>query len=238
MVGIKIDSKSETEKCDFCEEINRASAACPPDPNKPKVTKAGAVILGVAGTFFVGIYAATAPFLLPALRRICLPFVPATTAQVRNVFTALAGRSGSLIDIGSGDGRITLEAARRGFNKAYGVELNTWLVLYSRLSAWRQGLHPSTVFMKRNLWKTNLSSYDNIVIFGVEQMMQQFEDKLSGELSASGCVVACRFQLPSWEPVATVGTGVDTVWLYRLTSPHTPSTDHTKVTNDHDGFSS
>ncbi|XP_076443125.1 ATP synthase subunit C lysine N-methyltransferase-like [Babylonia areolata] len=213
------DIKSEPEKCDFCEEINRASAACPPDPNKPKVTKAGAVILGVAGTFFVGIYAATAPFLMPALRRICLPFVPATTAQVRNVFTALAGRSGSLIDIGSGDGRITLEAARQGF-KAYGVELNTWLVLYSRVTAWRQGLHQTASFMKQDLWKTNLSSYDNIVIFGVEQMMQQFEEKLSEELPTSSRVVACRFPLPSWEPIATVGTGVDTVWLYKVSKPN------------------
>lgn len=104
MASVKADGQSE--KCDFCEEINRASAASPPDPDRPKLTRAGTVILGISGAFFVGIYALTAPFLLPALRRICLPFVPATTAQVKNVFTALAGRSGTLIDIGSGDGRI------------------------------------------------------------------------------------------------------------------------------------
>lgn len=204
-----------TEKCDFCDEIQRSSDACPPDPSKPKVTKAGKVILGVSGVFFVGIYAATAPFLLPALRKVCLPFVPATPQQVKNVFMALAGRRGSLIDIGSGDGRITVEAARQGY-KAYGVELNTWLVLYSKLSAWRQGLNHSAVFSKRDLWKTDLSCYDNIVIFGVEQMMQPFEEKLHKELSSEACVVACRFPLPSWEPAATIGSGVDTVWLYKL----------------------
>ena len=59
----------------------------------------------------MGVYALTAPFLLPALRKICLPFVPATSAQVKNVFTALSGRSGSLIDIGSGDGRIVSNTA-------------------------------------------------------------------------------------------------------------------------------
>ncbi|KAK7481152.1 hypothetical protein BaRGS_00027585 [Batillaria attramentaria] len=198
------------EKCDFCEEINRASA--PSD--KPKLTKTGAAILGVSGAFFVGVYAVTAPFLMPALRRVCLPFVPATTAQVKNVFTALAGRSGTLVDIGSGDGRITLEAAKRGL-KSYGVELNTWLVLYSRFKAWRLGLSHTATFMRKDLWKADLSCYDNIVIFGVEQMMSQFEEKLEQELSPSGCVVACRFPLPSWEPVVTVGTGVDTVWLYK-----------------------
>ena len=106
MASTPLESSKVTDQCNFCEEINRASEACPPDPNKPKVTKTGAVILGIAGGFFVAVYAATAPFLLPAMRKICLPFVPATTEQVKNIFTALKGRKGSLIDIGSGDGRI------------------------------------------------------------------------------------------------------------------------------------
>jgi hypothetical protein len=104
-----LEVSKEAEKCDFCEEIQRASDACPPNPNKPKLTKAGTVILGISGALFVGVYAATAPFLLPALRKVCLPFVPATAQQVKNVFSALSGRGGSLMDIGSGDGRIVSE---------------------------------------------------------------------------------------------------------------------------------
>lgn len=46
------------------------------------------------------------PFVTPALRRIVLPYVPATTQQVENIFLGLKGRSGTLIDLGSGDGRI------------------------------------------------------------------------------------------------------------------------------------
>lgn len=46
------------------------------------------------------------PFVSPALRKICLPYVPATTQQVENVLKALEGRSGTLVDLGSGDGRI------------------------------------------------------------------------------------------------------------------------------------
>lgn len=45
-------------------------------------------------------------FVSPAFRRICLPYVPATHQQIKNVIQALNGRSGSLIDLGSGDGRI------------------------------------------------------------------------------------------------------------------------------------
>jgi hypothetical protein len=46
------------------------------------------------------------PFVAPGLRKICLPFLPANPAQVQNVLKALRGRRGTLLDIGSGDGRI------------------------------------------------------------------------------------------------------------------------------------
>lgn len=63
------------------------------------------VTAGVGGTL-VALYAVVTPFVTPALRKVCLPFVPATSAQIQNVLKMLENRSGSLVDIGSGDGRI------------------------------------------------------------------------------------------------------------------------------------
>ena len=86
----------------------------------------------IAGGAALAISAVCVPFVTPALRRACLPYVPATDAQVSNVIRALdreAGAAGAvsfnqvvigmkapatrktypkgtLVDIGSGDGRI------------------------------------------------------------------------------------------------------------------------------------
>ncbi|KAL5010178.1 hypothetical protein ScPMuIL_012483 [Solemya velum] len=181
-----------------------------------KLNGRGRIALGICGAAFVGIYAVTGPFITPALRRICLPYVPATTKQIDNVFGALVGRQGSstLLDIGSGDGRIVIEASKRGY-RADGVELNVWLVLYSKYQAWKHRL-TSANFYRKDLWKVQLAGYDNIVVFGVEKMMDPLEKKFARELSPHCQVVACRFPLPNWEPVLTVGTGVDTVWLYTV----------------------
>lgn len=46
------------------------------------------------------------PFISPALRKVCLPYVPATNLQIQNVLHVIKGRKGKLIDLGSGDGRI------------------------------------------------------------------------------------------------------------------------------------
>ncbi|XP_054624458.1 ATP synthase subunit C lysine N-methyltransferase [Dunckerocampus dactyliophorus] len=176
-------------------------------------SRMGLFVTGVVGSSLVALYAVAAPFVAPALRKICLPFVPATTVQVENVLNALRVRSGTLVDIGSGDGRIVIEAARRGF-QASGFELNPWLVCYSRYKAWREGVYHSTSFHISDLWKVSFSQYSNVVIFGVPQMMDQLELKLEKELPSCAKVVACRFPFPNWVPEHTVGEGVDTVWVY------------------------
>ncbi|XP_058876459.1 ATP synthase subunit C lysine N-methyltransferase-like isoform X2 [Acipenser ruthenus] len=66
----------------------------------------GLWVTGVVGGTLIALYAVATPFVIPALRKICLPFVPATPAQIANVLKMLQSRTGSLVDIGSGDGRI------------------------------------------------------------------------------------------------------------------------------------
>ncbi|PWA17495.1 hypothetical protein CCH79_00011382, partial [Gambusia affinis] len=187
-------------------------------------SRLGLVVTGVVGGSLVALYAVAAPFVAPALRRVCLPFVPATTAQVENVLRVLRTRTGTLVDIGSGDGRIVIAAAKCGF-QASGLELNPWLVWYSRYKAWREGVHRSTSFHISDLWKVggsrlveriqaSFAQYSNVVIFGVPQMMDQLEVKLANELPSSAKVVACRFPFPTWVPESTEGEGIDTVWVY------------------------
>ncbi|TGZ50040.1 Uncharacterized protein DBV15_00800 [Temnothorax longispinosus] len=199
------------------------------------IAATGAGFLLPPGGIATAISVVCFPFLSPAFRKICLPYVPATRQQIKNVIRALNGRSGSLIDLGSGDGRIVLAAAKRGF-KAHGIELNTWLVWYSRLQALINGLSSETAFLKQDLWKHHLGNYDNVVIFGVDQMvsslinicrdilrektsllqMGDIEKKFNTELRRDSLVIACRFPLPNTRPVATIGHGVDTVWVYKI----------------------
>ncbi|XP_060787957.1 ATP synthase subunit C lysine N-methyltransferase isoform X2 [Neoarius graeffei] len=175
--------------------------------------RVGFIATCALGGSLLALYSVAGPFVAPALRKICLPFVPATNTQVKNILRALQSRSGTLADIGSGDGRIVIAAAREGF-RSTGFELNPWLVWYSRYKAWRQGVHHRTSFYISDLWKVSFSQYSNVVIFGVPQMMEQLEAKLQAELQSSARVVACRFPFPTWTPDHVTGEGIDTVWVY------------------------
>ncbi|XP_062942504.1 ATP synthase subunit C lysine N-methyltransferase isoform X2 [Cynocephalus volans] len=120
------------------------------EANSLKKSNWGFLFTGIVGGTVVAVYAVATPFITPALRKICLPFVPATTRQVENVVQMLRCRRGSLVDIGSGDGRIVIAAAKEGFT-AVGYELNPWLVWYSRYRAWREG-HVLAVLKRRYFW--------------------------------------------------------------------------------------
>ncbi|XP_018566662.1 protein FAM173B [Anoplophora glabripennis] len=179
-----------------------------------QISTTGKLLVGITGGIALGLTAICAPFISPALRRFCLPYIPATNEQITNVLNALKGRKGSLLDLGSGDGRIVLEAAKNKF-VSHGVELNPWLVLYSKFDAFKQGLSDNTKFHRKDLWKYDVSKYNNIVIFGVEQMMADLEKKLQKE--CKNCkVIACRFPLPNLIPEKTIGQGIDKVWVYNF----------------------
>ena len=45
--------------------------------------------------------------------------------------------------------------------------------------------------------------------------MKDLEHKLNKEMKPNCTVVACRFQFPQWKEVATIGEGVDSVWIYK-----------------------
>ena len=159
---------SSSSDCADCKTLQQEFEK---NPGGKPMSKTGLALVALTGGAAALISAVAFPFVAPALRRVCLPFVPATPAQIENVLKALSStsRSGRLVDIGSGDGRIVLAAADAGF-QAHGIELNPWLVAYSKVKA-TVTRTPKATFARQDLFKTDFGVYDNVVIFGVEQMV-------------------------------------------------------------------
>ena len=213
----------ETPECLECKSLQKEFEK---NPGGKPISKTGLILAGITGGAALTLSAICLPFVTPALRRYCLPYVPATSQQVDNVLKALSKsnkhhpNTQKLVDIGSGDGRIVIASAKAGY-QAHGIELNMWLVLYSR---WRtlfsQGLKGNATFAKQDLWKSNLSKFQKVVIFGVEEMMPDLEKKLTKELLHESEVLACRFPFPNWIPDQVIGEGIDSVWLYKINKPN------------------
>ncbi|NP_001086333.1 adenine nucleotide translocase lysine methyltransferase L homeolog [Xenopus laevis] len=179
-------------------------------------------LLQIAGGTGLAAYTVWALVLMPGFRRVPLklqvPYMPASSKQVSNVMTLLKGRSGKMVDLGSGDGRIVLEAAKRGFHPALGYELNPWLVRLSYIYAWRAAYHSRVSYRREDLWKVKLNDCSNISIFLAPSVLSLLESKLLAELPDEARVVAGRFPLPTWTPSAVIGEGIDRAWAYDIQS--------------------
>lgn len=175
-------------------------------------------LLQVAAGSGLAAYAVWALLLQPGFRRVPLrlqvPYVGASARQVEHVLSLLRGRSGKMVDLGSGDGRIVLAAHKCGLRPALGYELNPWLVRLAWLHAWRAGCASSVSYRRENLWKVSLRDCYNVSVFLAPSVLPLLEDKLQAELPVGARVVSGRFPLPTWQPVVVVGEGLDRVWAY------------------------
>lgn len=214
---------SPASKESECVECTMLQKEFEKNPGGKPMSNKGLALAAITGGAALALSAICLPFVTPALRRYCLPYVPATNQQVENVLKALSNNcnkgtnsSQKLVDIGSGDGRIVLASAKAGYC-AHGIELNIWLVLYSRWKALlRRNAGGTATFSKQDLWKSNLSEYQKVVIFGVEEMMPDLEKKLLNELKHNSEIAACRFPFPGLVPIEIFGEGIDSVWLYKI----------------------
>ncbi|XP_048351283.1 adenine nucleotide translocase lysine N-methyltransferase-like isoform X1 [Sphaerodactylus townsendi] len=165
-------------------------------------------------------YVVWAGILMPGFRRVPLklqvPYIPANAKQVENVMLLLEGRTGKMVDLGSGDGRIVLEAYRRGFKPAIGYELNPWLLRLSSYRAWKAGCYGKVSYLREDLWKVNLSDCTNVTVFLAPSVLQLLERKLLTELPDEARVVAGRFPLPNWMPTHMTGHGLNRAWAYDI----------------------
>jgi len=100
-----------------------------------------------------------------------LPYVATKT------IIKLAGikKGETVIDLGSGDGRLLFAAAKLGAT-AVGYELNPLLVIITTLRARIMGLSKNVIVKKRSLWEADLKTADAVFVYGRKHTMKRFED--------------------------------------------------------------
>ncbi|KAM9179395.1 adenine nucleotide translocase lysine N-methyltransferase [Mergus octosetaceus] len=180
----------------------------------------GRGLLQLAAATGLAAYAVWAAVLMPGFRRVPLrlqvPYMPSSAQQVANVMALLWGRSGKTADLGSGDGRLVLEAHKQGLRPAVGYELNPWLLWLAKYRARKAGCHGQVSFLKQDLWKANLSDCYNVTVFLAPSVKPPLAAKLLAELPDEARVVAGRFPFPSWTPSSTLGQGLEQAWAYDM----------------------
>lgn len=132
------------------------------------------------------------------------PFVTTPPELVAHMLALAGTQRGDLImDLGSGDGRIVIAAAKNHGVRAIGVELDPKLVAAARENAQRAGVEALTTFLHRDVLKADLSSASVVTAYLLPWLMDQLQPKFLAELAPGTRIVSHAFPMSGWEPDVT-----------------------------------
>jgi SAM-dependent methyltransferase len=103
-----------------------------------------------------------------------------------------------VIDLGSGDGRTVITAAKRGAT-AVGIEYNPDMVELSKRAAAREGVSDKASFMKADLFESDFSKADVITMFLLSSINLKLRPKIL-DLKPGTRIVSNTFDMGEWKP--------------------------------------
>ena len=130
------------------------------------------------------------------------PYVPTPQKFVETMLDmANVAASDYVIDLGSGDGRIVITAAKRGAT-ALGIEYNPDLVEFARHAAAKERVSARATFEKADIFESDFSKATVLTLFLGQNLNLALRPKILG-LKPGTRVVSYRFGMGDWKPDRT-----------------------------------
>jgi len=130
-----------------------------------------------------------------------VPYVPTAPNVVETMLSiANVGPQDYVVDLGSGDGRIVIAAARRHGARGLGVELDENLVARATERAKQLGVADRVRFHPGNLFVTDISRATVLTLYLFPSVNLQLRPKLFAELKPGTRVVSHDFDMELWQP--------------------------------------
>jgi phospholipid N-methyltransferase len=117
-----------------------------------------------------------------------------------------------VIDLGSGDGRIVIAAAKRGA-RALGIEYNPDMVELSKSNALKEGVSGRASFMQADIFETDFSRATVLTMYLLSSLNMKLRPKIL-EMKPGTRVVSHAFDMEDWKPDQTVSVEGRTGYLW------------------------
>jgi len=130
-----------------------------------------------------------------------VPFVPTPPAVVTAMLKiARVGPNDVVYDLGSGDGRIVIAAAKQFGARGVGIERNPALVKEAQEAAERAGVAARVRFNEGDFFKADLRAATVVTLYLLPTVNLKIRDKLRSELRPGARVVSHYYAMGDWRP--------------------------------------
>lgn len=160
------------------------------------ITKLGSYI--VAGMLSMAFAAAQTP--KPA-RTPDVPYVPTTEKAVQEMLKlANVQKSDVLYDLGCGDGRIVITAAKLYGTRGVGIDINPERIKEAKANAKREGVENLVRFEENDLFVADIKEATVVSLFLLSSVNLKLRPRLLAELKPGTRVVSNTFDMGDWKP--------------------------------------
>jgi len=177
------------------------------------------VLLGAGACPPLALPALLLPWPAHAARLPVPPYVP-TAPDIVSRMLALArvGRDDIVYDLGCGDGRIVIEAARRYGARGIGVDLDSQRIREARENARRAGVARRVRFQQADLFATDFSPATVVMLYLLFEVNLQLLPRLWRQLRVGSRVVSHDFHMGAqWPPERIVRVRDKTLYAWTIT---------------------
>jgi SAM-dependent methyltransferase len=144
-------------------------------------------------------------------------FVP-TPDEVVEAMLRLAGveKNDIVYDLGSGDGRIPIAAARRFGARGVGIDLDPKLVAQATRSAQEAGVADRVRFVEGDIFEADISEATVVTLYLLTSINERLRPKLLKDLRPGTRIVSHQFRMGDWQPEREAVVDFRPLFLWRV----------------------
>ena len=151
------------------------------------------------------------------------PFVPSPQTVVEYMLKLAGLKAGEILfDMGSGDGRTVIMAAKTFGARGVGIELREDLAKKAMSQIHENGIDDRVTIMNTDMFTVNLTSADVVYLYLTTSANEKIKPKLESDLKKGARIVSHDYEIIGWRPLKvenfcenpTLGYPSHTIYLY------------------------
>ncbi len=152
-----------------------------------------------------------------------VPYVPTPQTVVDEMLSIAAVTKADVVyDLGSGDGRIVIAAAKKYGARGVGIDIDPDRIKEANANAVQVGVTDRVKFIEQDLFQTDLKEASVVTLYLLPAINLRLRPKLWQELKPGTRVVSHSFDMGDWKPDKTVQIDGRTIYFWVITKDAAP----------------
>src|SRR6266699_953300 len=155
-----------------------------------------------------------------AKRELDVPYVPTQEDVVAEMLKTGGVKKGDILyDLGCGDGRIVITAAKEFGIRGVGIDIDPVRIKEARANAEKAGVTGQVKFIEQDLFDAKIGEATVVTLYLLPQINLKLRPKLFRELKPGTRIVSHAFDMGDWKPEKQLDVSGETIYYWVIPKP-------------------